>query len=315
MRTWVSRQWPTFGIETQVLVAHVVAADPGDLSVDHHVLAVVAEVELEAVVSPLGGVELRLLDAGRLELGEIALGKAHAAHLVVQHEHLDAPIGAVDQRGFEPASETVVVDDVELDEGVVLGLGEPLEDAGERGLTVHQQRRIIAAQEGTVGESLHRLVVGHPIETLDGERFEAFPHRGLELFHLLVAAVPGFDIALEAPPSKNPIRGNRDVGEGVEADAPGDGALGGARRHDRVDRREEAEHVKDDDDGCYPHPLPSPFLRPSFRGVLARSYSVRCGGFVRCGSHFGVSPPGRPETTVGSPAVESFLSRLSQPDP
>ncbi len=134
------------GIEAEVLVANVVAADPDHLSVHDHVFAVVAEVELEAVVGALGGVELGLLDAGRLEFLEVGLGETRAADFVKEHEDFDAAVGAVDQRRLEPPPETVVVDDVELDQGVVLGLCQTRDDAVEGGVPVHQQCHVVAVQ-------------------------------------------------------------------------------------------------------------------------------------------------------------------------
>jgi hypothetical protein len=47
------------GVLSQILVADIVTADPGFLSVDHDDLAMVAKIDLETIGAPLGGVELR----------------------------------------------------------------------------------------------------------------------------------------------------------------------------------------------------------------------------------------------------------------
>ena len=53
-------------IEAQVLVAHIVAADPGGVAIDDDDLAVVAKVELKSIASSLGGIESRHLYPGHL---------------------------------------------------------------------------------------------------------------------------------------------------------------------------------------------------------------------------------------------------------
>ena len=65
---------PEFRIPSHVLVAHVVAADPGGVAVHDNDLAVVAEVDLKAIAGALPGMEVQHLDPGFAKLFDVALG-------------------------------------------------------------------------------------------------------------------------------------------------------------------------------------------------------------------------------------------------
>ena len=117
----------------------------------------------------------------------------------------------------------------------MLGLGEAGENIVEGGIAIDQQRHIVAVQERAVGEALHGLVVGHPFQAFHRKRLDAFLHGGPELFDLARAAAKRLHVAFEVSAAQDPVRGHREIGEGVETDAPGDGALGGSGGHHGVD--------------------------------------------------------------------------------
>jgi hypothetical protein len=62
----------------------------------------------------------------------------------------------------------------------------------------------------------------------------------------------GADVAVEFASAEDPVGGDGDVGEGIEGDGPGDGALGGAHAHDGVDGSEGAGEVAEEDEESDP---------------------------------------------------------------
>ena len=238
---------PDLGVEAQVLVTHVVAAEPGLQAVDDHALPVVPEVELEPVALSLGGVELRVLHPCRPELVEVGTRKAGASDLVVEEEDVDASLHAVDHRGLEPPAQIVVVHDVELHQRVSPGARQTGEDAVEGRLPVHQELDVVASEERRVGELLQGLVVRQALDRRDLEGLERLAHLGGERIDFFLVTLPGLPIALELAAPEHPVERNREVREGVEAHPPGDRPLGGAVGHDRVGGADEPEDVEDDD--------------------------------------------------------------------
>ena len=115
------------------------AADPRDLAVDHYDLAVIPEVELEAVAAALLRVELVDLGPRGAEFVHVGTREVVAADLVVQEAHPDPGLGPLDEVGLELPADPVVVDDVELDQDVLPGGVDALEDALEGGVPVHQE--------------------------------------------------------------------------------------------------------------------------------------------------------------------------------
>ena len=69
-----------------------------------------------------------------------------------------------------------------------------------------------------------------------------------ELFHVLLLVVPRLNIALELAATEYPIHRNREVGECVQADAPGNRALSRPVVHDRMDRGKKTERVEEKHD-------------------------------------------------------------------
>ena len=185
------------------------------------------------------------------------------------------------------------MDDVELDQGVSLGLLQPGKDAVEGRLAVDQKLHVVAAQERGSGETLHGLVARNPFHGLDCVGSEALLHGLFEVCDLFVPLVPGLHVALEVPPSENPIRWNGDVGEGDETQPPCDSTLSGAGSHDRIERREHPKDLKDEP-GRHDHPPPlSPprtgRLRPALGGTVVSCRTAQGGShrFASWGSLLG----------------------------
>ena len=86
------------GIQSQVFIADVVAADPGQLSINDHHLAVVAKVELKTVTRTLRGLERTDLDASRPQFVNVLRRKTTAAdsrRTARTHAHPRAPARSV----------------------------------------------------------------------------------------------------------------------------------------------------------------------------------------------------------------------------
>lgn len=135
----------------EVFVADVVASDEGGATVCDDDLAVIAEVELEAVGVAFAGVEGTDVDPGVAEGLEVGGGEAVAADLVEEDVAADPGAGAFCEGGGEALAEGVVVDDVELDEDVVAGGGDVREDGVESGFAVDEEFGVIAAGGGEFG--------------------------------------------------------------------------------------------------------------------------------------------------------------------
>ena len=81
---------PELGVLSHVLVADIVTADPRGVPIDDDDLAVVAEVDLEAIAGPLAGMEIEDVNSGVAELFDVACWQFVAADLVVQEMHLSS---------------------------------------------------------------------------------------------------------------------------------------------------------------------------------------------------------------------------------
>ena len=138
------------GVEPQVFVTNIMTTDPGLMTVDDDALAMVTEVELEAIPSSLGRVELRVTHTRSFELIQVGVGEVHAADLVVEKEYVQAPLRAVNHGCLETPPETIVVYDVKLHEGVTLSQCESIDYAVECRLTVHEELDLVSSHERRV---------------------------------------------------------------------------------------------------------------------------------------------------------------------
>ena len=131
-------------IETEVLVAHVDPADEGDLAIDDDGLAVVAELDLEAMALRAAA-EACDLAARFAKRREVAAREIRRSELVVEKPHRAAASPCRDQRVAQPPPDAVVAHDVELDEHVSLCLRDRREDRVEGRLAVDEEPRRVAA--------------------------------------------------------------------------------------------------------------------------------------------------------------------------
>jgi hypothetical protein len=114
------------GVFAQVLDADIVPADPGAASVHDHELAVVAEVDLEAVAPALGGIECREFYARGSQVPDTDRCARSPRSLSRRRAHTRAAgAGFFRQDGAEPPAQGVVAQNIELKQDVVLGLRRP----------------------------------------------------------------------------------------------------------------------------------------------------------------------------------------------
>ena len=114
-------------MRTEVFLADIVATDPGTVAVHHQDLAVVAEVELEAVAAPLCGIEGGDLYPHPSQLPAQARAvKVAAANLVVEDVNADPCAGAIGEQPTQALPQAVVADDIGFQQDIVLGGGDAL---------------------------------------------------------------------------------------------------------------------------------------------------------------------------------------------
>ncbi len=232
--------------EAQVFIAHVVAADPGADTVDDHDLAVVAEVELEAVAAALGGIEGRQAHPGALQAAvEGRAVEARGADLVVEQVDVHTGRGLAGEDIADPRAEAVIADDVELEQDVALGALQAGHDAAEGGVAVDQQLHPVAAGGREPGEAAQTRVQGQVV----ARRQEMLAHGGEGVLgeglgprlHLR----PLLEVAVEAIAAEDQVQRHRDIGQGQQRNHPGNGALGRAHRHHRLDSRADGQQVEE----------------------------------------------------------------------
>jgi hypothetical protein len=124
-------------------------------------LAVIAEVELEAVDEAAMGGERMHLHAGCPQGRHVTMRQIEAADAVVEEIDAHALRGFGKQRVLEHLAERVVAHDKELHDDVAASLVDRFEDRGEGGFAVHQRAHRITRQEGHAAqmrEGAHELV-------------------------------------------------------------------------------------------------------------------------------------------------------------
>ena len=92
------------------------AADPGFTAIDDHDLAMIAEIELEAIAPTPSGIEGSDFHAsgGQLPV-EICTRKSTAAYLVIQQKDCNACSRLVSQQAADAPAKIVVADNIELE--------------------------------------------------------------------------------------------------------------------------------------------------------------------------------------------------------
>ncbi len=254
----------------EVLVADVMSPDPGDLAVDHDDLPVIAEVQLEAISLALAGIERRHFDAHSAQLVEIAGRELVTPDLVVDEIDAHTFLRPGDKVLPDPASEAVVLHDEELEQDIVRGAIDPFEDARESRLPVDQQVHAIAAQHRHLAQGLDDMQRRVSFHVLEAKRSDRVAQLSLAVRNPVVRGAPQRDIPPEPAASEHPIRRHREVREGVQRHEPRDRALRGTRAHDRVNRREQTQRMREEDQRGHDH-LASP---SGFSGSLSATACI-----------------------------------------
>jgi hypothetical protein len=257
------------GILAAVLVAHVEAAHAGDLAVDQHHLAVVAEVHPEVVANSA----LLRLEAGN---GNACLPQRvehparfrPATELVEEHEDPHASPRGGHEFLRETPPHLVVAQDVVLHQDVVLRPVDRFEDRLEGRLAVDQQLAPVPAGPRTAREPVEHF---HAHAGFGKGRRVPIPlvvEAAQLLLHVIDRGTAGVHVAFELAPPEHPVERQREIGECNQSDRPGDSRLRGAGVEHAVDGRNDAGHVQaggnptpKSDFPCRPHRRVTPESR------------------------------------------------------
>ena len=208
----------------QILDPDIGAAGPGGLAVHHHRLAVVAVVDAhrtEQAEELVAVVEAEDLDALGPHPILVFVRQPAAADIVVEHVDSDAGTGPLHQRRRKALAERVSPQDVELDENVGLGRGDPLEDRFERRVAIDQQFGGVAGEERHAGGTALHRPLGARVAIDYRQVLAADQARGPHLH-----AGPG--IAVEMLPAEHQVDDGGGEGEEGQRHQPGDRTLRGA---------------------------------------------------------------------------------------
>ncbi len=226
-------------VEPEMLVADVEPAGEGDPAIDHDELAVVAVVDLEPSQRTARPARREDLDPGGAQVAHEGPGQAEPAERVMEQGDRDAGPRPLHERVLQPLPDAVVADDVELDENIVLGGRDGLEDGAVGVLPVDQEVDTVAAARREPGEPLEGRQAAVARPGLAGGTLAPGGQRGLRR----AAAEPEaavVDIA-EDEVEQDPRDRHRQ-----DEDRPGDRTL---RRPRRLDRPERDEDGAERDDG------------------------------------------------------------------
>ena len=229
----------------QILFAHIQPSKKGLSPVDHHDLAVVAEVQLKArppaAVCPKGIVS----HASLPEFLQEASRQLDGAHFIEQEIHPHSGPRAFDQRLLEPVAHPVVFHHVKVHQHILPSTADGIETRLVGLLPVDQQLQLIAPRERQsaedlrpAGESvLHRqLVLPQP---------QMHVLRGLAQFLIVHAAAP--HVARESTMPGDPVKRDGQKWKRCQRNDPRDRSLRRPRVHQRMNDVQKADHVQNDD--------------------------------------------------------------------
>ncbi len=149
--------WRQGRLAAEIFDPDVMSADKRALTVHRDDLAVIAEVQLQAVhEAAIGGERVRL-HAGRAQRRHVAVGQIETADAVVQEIDAHALLRFRDQRVFKHLAERVVTHDKELHDHVIACAFDRFEDRLESRGAVHQRAHGIARQERHAAEARERM--------------------------------------------------------------------------------------------------------------------------------------------------------------
>ncbi|CAB3771725.1 hypothetical protein LMG29739_06098 [Paraburkholderia solisilvae] len=232
-------------LAAQILDADIVAADERALAIDHDDLAVIAEIELEAVDEALVGRERMHLDAARAHRGDIAMRQIEAADAVVQHIRAHTLRDFRDQRVLDQLTERVGAHDEKLHDHIAACVFNRFEDRGEGGFAVHQRAHRVARQERHARQARQRT---HEVraERLRGpfmRRLRVPFGRLRARAQQFVAEAARIDIAGEFAAAEKQIRNERQIRHRDERYRPCDRTLRGTGMQDRMACGDGAQQV------------------------------------------------------------------------
>ena len=180
-------------------------------------------------------------DAGGPQPVDIVARQAVAADLVVQQVHLHASGSALQQPRAQLPAQSVVAQDVELDQNVVAGCGDALEDRPEGGSTVDQQRGAVAVSERKPGEPLERLRVAARNEQAAPP--QDCPHAVLRCPVGGEVFAPRRDIVVETVLAEHQEQRQGQQRERDQSHRPRRRSLGGPCLHHGLAGGQQAEHL------------------------------------------------------------------------
>ncbi len=300
-------------IQPQVLIANIVATDPGHMPVDNDDLAVIAEVELEAVAAPLSGIESGNLHASLAQLAtQPRAVKIAAAYFIVEQVYADTGARLVRQDPADAPAQVVVANNVRLKQDVVLGGFQAAENTVEGLLAINQQLDSIAPRCRYTREVEEGVVDGF------GGRAEnqMFGHLGScllqQLAGFLLHGIALFQITVELGAPEYQIAGHCKIGYREQGNGPGDGTLRRAYVDDGLDGRDdtqciEQDHRNGDDLGVHFQPQTAyPAPASKWRRRFWMSLEVSC----RPSRTYASKVPQR-ATISSNPACSQRVSTLS----
>ncbi|MNG15575.1 hypothetical protein D3C84_994160 [compost metagenome] len=131
-------------------------ADEAKNAVDDHDLAVVAEVDLEAVEPATASCKRFDLYPGIAQRLHVTVGQGVAANSIVKQIDLHTFSGFFQQQAVQTLAEVIVVNDEKLDQHCLPGVADRLKDGIEGGLAVDQQAHLIVGQAWHAPQFRHR---------------------------------------------------------------------------------------------------------------------------------------------------------------
>ena len=110
------------------------------------------------ILPALGRPEGRDFHAGLPQVFDVRLRQAAAADLVVQDEHADTGLRSLNQGGLDLAAQFVVMEHVELEQHVILCLGNTSQNAVKGRVAIDQKINAVVARQFEARKPPHGVV-------------------------------------------------------------------------------------------------------------------------------------------------------------
>jgi len=266
-----------------VFVTDVQPSDKRLAPVGDHQLAVIAEVDPEALAAIPVGDERLQPDARAAQLREIGRGQPARADLVDQHVNVHAAPSRVQQPRLDVAAQRVVANDEKLDEQKLAGLVNGLADRGKRRLAINEEMRAVARGDRQMDQ---------PLREADGVLVFLLESRSIGFQHRLRPLEDGVErggfscagqrVARESRLAKDKKQRNRAVGKEHERHHPADRCLRRAGNQNRPQCEENARQVEQQgnrgNDRIHPHRRVSYANSPAMNRPADRPLPLPCLG-------------------------------------